>query len=259
MEYRGYIYQQPHHIGSAVFSLSDTASACIFIYSGMYYKNITVEFEGPLILYKYTEDVMIYKYNTVTIAFNITSPVAGTLDLSSVVNVRSGNPSMYNIDIKNTIGEGAQAVALTVDGDRQSYYGCGFYGYQNILSRTVDYIFGKAAAWFEQCRIISNGGGAITANNRATDTDTSWYIFNNSTSNIVCRDTAVMGYNLTGNVYLGQPWDIKTRVIIFEEYENSEAVSSTVDHLYKTVATAAVTKGQLWPSGSHWINSAYLA
>lgn len=51
---------------------------------------------------------MIYKYNTVTIAFNITSPVAGTLDLSSVVNVRSGNPSMYNIDIKNTIGEGAQ-------------------------------------------------------------------------------------------------------------------------------------------------------
>ncbi|GKZ37829.1 hypothetical protein AbraIFM66950_009618 [Aspergillus brasiliensis] len=151
----------------------------------------------------------------------MSSPVAGSLDLSSAVNARSANFSMYNIDVKNTFGEGAQAVALTANGDRQSYYGCGFYSYQDtVYAKTgdqyyshcyfegaVDYIFGKAAAWFEQCRIASNGGGAITANNRATDTDTSWYVFNNSTI------TAATGYNLTGDVYLGRPWDVEARVM----------------------------------------------
>lgn len=44
----------------------------------------------------------------------------------------------------------------------------------------VDYIFGSAGAWFEACQIVSNGGGAITANGRSTEDDT-WYVINNST------------------------------------------------------------------------------
>lgn len=45
----------------------------------------------------------------------------------------------------------------------------------------VDYIFGDASAWFGECTIASNGGGAITAMSRETSSDPSWYVIDHST------------------------------------------------------------------------------
>jgi len=49
------------------------------------------------------------------------------------------------------------------------------------MEGAVDYIFGNAAAWFGECTIASNGGGAITATSRETASDPSWYVFDHST------------------------------------------------------------------------------
>lgn len=162
-----------------------------------------------------------YKSNTVTITHTINSATAGSLDLSSTVNLVGNDVNVYNINFVNGYGAGAQAVALTANGDRQGYYGCSFQGYQDTLyakagyqyysncyiQGAVDYIFGDASAWFGECTIASNGGGAITANSRETSTDTGWYVIDHSTV------TEASGYSLTGKVYLGRPWRVLARVI----------------------------------------------
>lgn len=60
--------------------------------------------------------------------------------------------------------------------------------------------------------ITSNGPGAITANSRETEDDTAWYVFDNV--QVVAAD----GTDLEGDVYLGRPWRVLSRVM----YQNSE-------------------------------------
>ena len=134
------------------------------------------------------------KSNVVTFTRNINSATAGSLDASSTFNIVSSNFKAYNINFKNLYGKGAQAVAVTANGDKQGYYACGFYGYQDTLyaksgkqyysncyvEGAVDYIFGNAAAWFGECTIASNGDGYITASSRDTAADPTWYVIDSS-------------------------------------------------------------------------------
>lgn len=66
-----------------------------------------------------------------TITHTISSSEAGSLDLSATINVVSDDFNMYNINVANGYGKGAQAVALVANGERQGYYGCQFDGYQD--------------------------------------------------------------------------------------------------------------------------------
>ncbi|KAK7739654.1 hypothetical protein SLS53_005621 [Cytospora paraplurivora] len=278
-------------LGNAVDALSGTDDACIFIYSGTYTltEQVRIDYSGNLTIYGYTTDVSSYKKNVVNIEWSKTSSAAGSLDASAALNVVSDNFKLYNINVKNTYGSGSQAVALTANGNQQGYYGVGFYGYQDTLyaksgyqyysnsyiEGAVDFIFGDASAWFGECTIASNGGGAITASSRSTSSDTSWYVIDHSTIE------AASGYSLDEKVYLGRPWRALARVIfqysslsdvinptgwttlydgatpIFEEYDNTGNGSSTSDREYETTATAAVTKAQLWPDGYSWIDTSY--
>lgn len=74
-----------------------------------------------------------YKSNTATITSGISSPAAGSLDKSSTVNVVSSNFAAYNVNFVNSYGKGAQAVAVTANGNKQGFYGCSFKGYQDTL------------------------------------------------------------------------------------------------------------------------------
>lgn len=135
-----------------------------------------------------------YKDNTVTFTSGQSSAQAGSLDASSTANIVSSNFAAYNINFANSYGQGAQAVAVTANGNKQGYYGCSFTGYQDTLyakagdqyysncyiQGAVDYIFGDAAAWFGECTIASNGGGSITAMSREQSTDASWYVIDHS-------------------------------------------------------------------------------
>lgn len=123
-----------------------------------------------------------------TITHKLSSPDAGSLDASATLNVKSASFALYNVNVENTYGKGAQAVALVANGDKQGYYGVSFKGYQDTLyaksgdqyysncymEGAVDYIFGDASAWFGECVIASNGGGAITATSRETSSDPAW-------------------------------------------------------------------------------------
>ncbi|KAM3064911.1 hypothetical protein ACMFMF_011527 [Clarireedia jacksonii] len=202
---------------------SSTSAACVFIYSGTYTEQITINYAGALTLYGYTTDTGSYKNNAVTITHSINSSAAGSLDASSTVNIVSANFKAYNIIFKNTYGAGAQAVAVTANGDKQGYYGCSFTGYQDTLytkfgkqyysncyiEGAVDYIFGDASVWFGECTIASNGGGAITASSRTLASETGWFVIDSST--ITQASTATT--SLTGKVYLGRPWRVLARVI----------------------------------------------
>ncbi|KAI1120378.1 pectin lyase fold/virulence factor [Nemania abortiva] len=274
---------------AALNSLPGTASACIFLYSGTYNEQVVIQYGGPLTIYGYTTNTGTYKENTVTITHTISSPQAGNLDASSTIQAKGSNFNMYNVNVANGYGAGAQAVALTANGNQQGYYGCQFDGYQDTLyakagyqyysncyiAGATDYIFGNAAAWFGECTIASKAGGAITANSRETATDTNWYVIDHSTI------TSVSGTTLSGNVYLGRPWRVLARVIyqyntltsvvapagwttlaadatpIFEEYQNTGDGSSTSSRVYETVTSTAVTKSVLWPNGYSWIDTSY--
>lgn len=99
-------------IGDALDALSSsTSSACIFIYSGTYTEQLKIDYSGTLTIYGETTDSGTYKDNTVSITHTISSPDAGSLDLSATVNVVSDGFKMYNINVANGYGKGAQAVA----------------------------------------------------------------------------------------------------------------------------------------------------
>jgi pectinesterase len=183
-------------IAAALTALGSTTTAkCIFIYSGTYNEQLTINYKGALTIYGYTTSTGSYSNNAVTITYGQTSSAAGSLDKSSTVNITSANFKAYNINFVNSYGAGTQAVAVTANGDKQGYYACQFKGYQDTLyaksgkqyysncyiEGAVDYIFGDATAWFGECRVASNGNGYITAMSREVSTDTSWYVFDHST------------------------------------------------------------------------------
>lgn len=49
------------------------------------------------------------------------------------MNIVSSNFAAHNIGFVNTYGKGAQAVAVTANGNKQGFYGCSFKGYQDTL------------------------------------------------------------------------------------------------------------------------------
>lgn len=159
-------------------------------------------------------------------------------DYASKMNVfgeemsTSGSASFYvyapdfiaeNMTFENSAGPVGQAVAVFVSGDRSVFRNCRFLGFQDTLytydkdSRqyyegcyiegTVDFIFGKSTAWFENCTIHSKRSeGYLTA--AATPAGKSYgYVFHN------CRLTADRSVE---NVYLGRPWRPFARTLFIE-------------------------------------------
>ncbi|CAG8933503.1 unnamed protein product [Penicillium salamii] len=278
-------------IGAAITALgSSSEAACIYVASGTYKEQITINYAGALTIYGQTTDTGSYKNNVVTITHTISSPEAGSLDKSATVNVVSDGFKMYNINVVNGYGKGVQAVALVGNADKLGFYGCQFSGYQDTLyakagtqyysncmiEGAVDYIFGDASAWFGECDIVSNGPGAITANSRQTSTDSAWYAIDH------CNIKAASGTSIDGDVYLGRPWRVLSRVIyqnsklgslinakgwttmadgatpFYYEYNNSGDGSDTSKREYVTSISAGVTKKTVLGSDyGDWIDSSY--
>ncbi|KAF4315018.1 hypothetical protein BBO99_00009677 [Phytophthora kernoviae] len=203
-----------------------TKEQTIFVMPGVYHEQVHIlPMVGPLVLQGYTCDAMSYEDNEVTITQakaqkDIAAEVTrGRNDLTSTVRFKSDNVKVYNLNIANTAGNVGQAVAVNVGGTDYGFYACNFTGYQDTLlankgrelfarsyiSGAVDFIFGAyATAWFESCDIEVVGKGCITANGRDTESNPSWFVFNNA---VVFGDTAA------GSNYLGRPWRPYSRVI----------------------------------------------
>ena len=146
---------------------------------------------------------------------------AGGTFLSSTVDVQGAAFEAENVTFENRFGTGSQAVAISVHSDRAVFRRCRFLGWQDTLYAAtgrqyykdcyieghVDFIFGNAAAVFENCEIHSKGDGYLTAQSRtAADMPTGFVFYR-------CRLTAD---HETKGSFLGRPWRPYSRVVYIE-------------------------------------------
>lgn len=122
-----------------------------------------------------------------------------------------------NITFENSNGPGSQALAIRVDGDRAAIRNCRFLGWQDtmLLDRGrqyfedcyiaghVDFIFGAATAWFENCHINCLGKGYITAASTPADQPYG-FVFSHCT---------ITGDKPGFETYLGRPWRLHASTI----------------------------------------------
>ncbi len=134
--------------------------------------------------------------------------------------------SAENLTFENSAGPVGQALAIRVDGDRATFRNCRFLGWQDtiLLNRGrqyfenchiaghVDFIFGAATAWFEQCEIHALRDGYLTAASTPADQPFG-FVFSR------CKISGEPGVK----IYLGRPWRIYASTI-YLHCELSEAV-----------------------------------
>ncbi|RAO73338.1 uncharacterized protein BHQ10_009350 [Talaromyces amestolkiae] len=227
-------------ISAAVAALSKTSTSTqtIFIEEGTYDEQVYIpSLAGELIIYGQTEDTSSYSSNLVTLTYGLSATEAGSDDLSATLRNYAAKSRVYNINIENSYGSGAQALALSAYATDQGYYACQFIGYQDtVLAETgnqvyaksyiegaIDFIFGQhATAWFDDCDIgvVARSVGTITANGRSSSSDASYYVINNS--NIAAASGQTVA---SGSYYLGRPWSEYARVV-FQYTSMSNVINS---------------------------------
>jgi pectinesterase len=118
--------------------------------------------------------------------------------------------TIENLTFENSAGPVGQALAIRVDGDRITFRNCRFLGWQDtiLLNRGrqyfencyiaghVDFIFGAATAWFENCHIHVLRDGYITAASTPPQQQFG-FVFSH------CKIT---GESRNLKTYLGRPW-----------------------------------------------------
>jgi PelA/Pel-15E family pectate lyase len=148
---------------------------------------------------------------TTKLTFNLSNKAAGSTSASYSVYIGGHDFYAENITFENSFGKGSQAVAVLVEADRSIFRNCRFLGWQDTLYAKngrqfyqncyieghVDFIFGQAAAVFENCQIHSKGDGYIAAPMRFASDEPSGFIFDR------CQLTSS---NTVKGVYLGRPW-----------------------------------------------------
>jgi pectinesterase len=131
-----------------------------------------------------------------------------------------------NITFRNTSGDHGQALALRVDGDRETFNHCQMLGWQDTLminkgrdyftncyvAGRVDFIYGSATVVFDRCGIHSKNGGHVTAANTPKDQPFGFVFMNCDLTgdsqpwldaNGVATNVAMNG---TPMADLGRPW-----------------------------------------------------
>ncbi|KAL4570345.1 hypothetical protein LXL04_025997 [Taraxacum kok-saghyz] len=139
-----------------------------------------------------------------------------------------------DIGFENTAGPAKhQAVALRISGDMTIIHHCTIDGYQDTLYThayrqfyrqctirgTVDFIFGNAAAIFQDCTIIVrkplSNECVVTAQGRKDRHSHGGLILQNCT---ITGDPNYLATNPRPRTYLGRPWKLYSRTIIMESF-----------------------------------------
>ena len=173
---------------------------------------------------------------------NTSNGSGGTLGTSGSysVSIDADDFTAMDITFQNT-NKDAQAVALEVNADRQSYYRCKLLGYQDTyytrgskkISRTymkdcyiegsVDFIFGRNIVVFDSCEIHENrNGGTLTA--ASTEASSKFgYVFLHS--KITADETGFDGNAIT-SFSLGRPWQASPRTVFIDCEEPATLASA---------------------------------
>jgi pectinesterase len=260
------------NISAAVGGLHNKTDAQkIFIFPGKYTEQVYVpRLAGPLTIQGYTDDATTYKKNQVLLTNNLSRKTPGLAnnDVTATLRLWTSNVKLYNLNIANTFGDGAQALALSAQNTNQGFYGCKFTGYQDTIyanqgrqiyaksyvNGAVDFIFGlRAIAWFNKVDIETIADGFITANGRDSEENQSIFVFNKA------NVTGTSGPNSTD---LGRPWRPFSRVIFQQSYlgdvvtprgwsrwDNVQSVDKVVFQEYRNFGPGANTSARVaWSS-----------
>jgi len=141
--------------------------------------------------------------------------------------VRADDFLASRLTIENTSGDHGQALALRVDGDRDVFVDCRITGWQDTLmvnngrdyfkdcyiAGRVDFIYGSATAWFENCEIHTKNGGHVTAASTPQDHPYGFVFMNcKLTGDAIPYDPATTNPSTTAKpkvtplADLGRPW-----------------------------------------------------
>ena len=160
------------------------------------------------------------------LTYRLSAQQAGNTRLAFSTFVNANDFRAENITFENSFGVGSQAVALLVDADRAVFQNCRFLGWQDTLfinggrqlfkdcyiEGHVDFIFGNAKAFFDNCKIHSKGAGYVTAHFRTSQNENTGFVFYRCT---------LTGTDTGSGVFLGRPWRPFARVIFLESWLGS--------------------------------------
>jgi pectinesterase len=151
-----------------------------------------------------------------------TPPNESTVHASTVI--RGKDFVAENLTFENSAGQNAgQALAVYARGDRSVFNNCRFLGWQDTLRSesgrhyfynsyiegSVDFIYGKGTAYFENSTLHAKKNGYLTAQGRESAAETNGYVFKNST--ITGEPTVA-----NGSVFLGRPWQAYSRAVFLD-------------------------------------------
>ncbi len=179
----------------------------IFIKEGIYKEKLVLDS-----VYTHLHFIGENKENTI-ISYDDHVGMDGITTANSYTFIIHGDYTKFeNLTIENAAGDVGQALALYLDGDFCSFKNCHLLGnqdtiynggndtqqyfYQCYIEGTTDFIFGSAAAVYEDCVIHSKKNSYITAANTPQGNQYGLVFLN-------CKMTA--DENIT-KVYLGRPW-----------------------------------------------------
>lgn len=188
----------------------------IFIKNGIYKEKIKVhEWNSNLQLIGESQEKTIITFDDYFKKINLGR---NSTFFTYTVLVEANDVLLKNLTIENSSGEVGQAIALSVTSTRVSVVNCKLLGSQDTLyasgigkqfykdcyiEGTVDFIFGSATAYFENCQLHSKSDSFITASSTPKDVEFG-FVFNN------CKLTSS---EKATKVYLGRPWRIYAKTV----------------------------------------------
>jgi pectinesterase len=189
---------------------SNTKEVAIFIKPGIYKEHIVVPHDRRFVSFIGEDaDKTVLTYNLNAKTAGVDGKPIGTFRSASTV-IAADYFTAENITFENSSGPGAQALAINISGDRAVFRKCRFLGWQDtILTQAgrhyfencyitghVDFIFGGATAFFQNCHIHCLANGYITAAS-TPEKQPFGHVFSN------CKITADAAAK---RIYLGRPW-----------------------------------------------------
>lgn len=126
-----------------------------------------------------------------------------------------------NLTFENSYGPGVQALAIYAKADRAIFDNVRFLGWQDTLRSengrhyfhnvyvegSVDFIYGRGTAFFEDSLIYAKTSGYVTAQARESAAETNGYVF---------KDSTITGSAPANSVYLGRPWQPYARAVYLD-------------------------------------------
>ncbi len=163
----------------------------------------------------------------VVITNSLNARQAGGTFFTETVEINGDGFEADNLTFENTAGNTGQAVAAAVRADRAVFKKCRFLGHQDTLFADygrqyyvdsyieggVDFIFGNAAAVFDQTEIHANGPGYLTAQSRTSPEQATGYVVVDSKVTSGIEPGGDTGSKGRDTISLGRPWRPYSRVV----------------------------------------------